>query len=439
MSEHEIRHYILSFWLAFRGWKLLPYAISHRFSLQTEFYRKEQWDLIRACDGKTDIVWDELTDEQRAAYEEWEKNGVIHLAGDGESLLKEQEYRFYPSRFKEKVQWSVTGRCNYKCRHCFMSAPHAAQGEPSWDELMTMLDAFERCGIKGINLTGGEPAVRSDFWQLVDEILSRGMIIPVIFSNGLLITDAFLDKLEARHIYPTIQLSFDGVGWHDWLKGIPGAEKIALDAFRRCHERGFPTAASMVLFRENKDSIRETANLLASLGVGSLKTDRTVEQGEWNRYKDHTLTLTELFETYLEYIPHYFEDGMPLTLSLDAFFIYDKQEKKMFSAYEKNIPEEYFGKVLMCGHVRRELYVSPKGGVLPCMSMVESAIEEQFPNMLETPLEEILDKGSLQAPVFCICLPVRDMKRTPAGIMQAAGFHNGLTVPEDTSVLTADP
>ena len=91
---------------------------------------------------------------------------------------------------------------------------------------------------------------------------------------------------------------------------------------------------------------------------------------------------------------------MPLTLSLDAFFIYDKTEKKMFSAYEKNVPEEYFSKVLMCGHVRRELYVSPKGGVLPCMSMVETSMEEQFPNMLVTPLEEILDRGSLYMDVI---------------------------------------
>ena len=34
-----------------------------------------------------------------------------------------------------------------------MSAPHAAQGEPSWEQLMTMLDAFSRCGIRSVGLT----------------------------------------------------------------------------------------------------------------------------------------------------------------------------------------------------------------------------------------------------------------------------------------------
>ena len=39
------------------------------------------------------------------------------------------------------------------------------------------------------------------------------------------------------------------------------------------------------------------------------------------------------------------------------------------------------------------MYVSPEGKVLPCMSMIGMPIESQFPNMLRTPLEEILDKS----------------------------------------------
>jgi radical SAM protein with 4Fe4S-binding SPASM domain len=49
----------------------------------------------------------------------------------------------------------------------------------------------------------------------------------------------------------------------------------------------------------------------------------------------------------------------------------------------------------MCGHVRREMYVSPTGNVLPCMSMIGMPIENEFPNMLEIPLEDILDNDTL--------------------------------------------
>jgi radical SAM protein with 4Fe4S-binding SPASM domain len=387
--------FILTSGYALRGWKLLPYAIQYLYAPRTEFFREDDWALISACDGQTDIDWDALTDAQRKRYGHWEKNGFIRRAGDGERLLPHQEYRFYPARFKESVQWSITGRCNYKCRHCFMSAPRAAQGEPGWDELMTMLDAFQRCGVRNLNLTGGEPMFRRDFWELVDEIHKRGMAVPTLYSNGLLITDAFLNQLDRRHMRPSIQFSFDGVGHHDWMRGVPGAEKTVVDALRRCQERGIPASVSMVVCRESLGSIRESVNLMASLGVRSMKVGSASPQGEWKNEPEHYLTQAELYEAFLEYIPHYFEDGRPLTLGLEGFFFYDTGKEKLSALHEKNIREADFPKALMCGHVRRDMYVSPRGNVLPCMSMVGGPIEAQFPNMLETPLEDILDRDSL--------------------------------------------
>ena len=217
----------------------------------------------------------------------------------------------------------------------------------------------------------------------------------MLYSNGLLITNDFLDRLEKRGICPSIQFSFDGVGWHDWMRGVPGAEKAVVDALRRCYERGIPTSAAMVLFKENKDSIRDSVNLMASLGCRALKINNASPQGEWKNQKEHYLAQEEAYEAYLEYIPHYFEDGTPLSISLDGFFTYENQRRRENSFYERNIPEERFSKSLICGHVRRELYVSPKGNILPCMALVGGPLEENFPNMLEVPLEEILDSDSL--------------------------------------------
>ena len=392
--QEKVKKYILTSPYALRGWKLLPYAVQNLFTARTEFFRKPEFELLKACDGQTDIDWDSLTDIQRKYYVHWEKNGFIRAARPGDCLRPIQQYRFYPVRFKEKVLWSITGKCNYKCKHCFMSAPHAAQGEPSWDQLMIMLEAFSRCGIRSVSLTGGEPMVRKDFWQLVDAIQEKDIIIDTLFSNGQLITEAFLDQLDKRHIRPVFQFSFDGVGYHDWMRGIAGAEKTVIDAIGRCRSRGYPLSVSMVLFKENAGSIRESVNLLASLGVQQLKISNASPAGEWANQKDHYLTQAQLYEAFLEYIPHFFEDGKPLSLGLEGFFNYDKRTDTIAAYNEKDIPEDRFGKVLMCGHVRRQLYVSPQGNILPCMSMVGTPIEDQFPNMLETSLEKILETES---------------------------------------------
>ena len=260
---------------------------------------------------------------------------------------------------------------------------------------MKMLDSFARCGIRSLHLTGGEPMVRSDFWQFIDAIRERGMIVPLIYSNGFLVTGSFLDELEKRQMRPSFQFSFDGAGFHDWMRGVPGAQKHVTEAFLGCRERGLPTSASMVLCRDNRYSIRETVRLLADLGCRELKISNAFPAGEWKNETAHYLTRAEAFETYLAYIPEFFEDGMPISLSLEGLFNYNKPLNEYGAFMEKNIPEERFAKTLMCGHVRRKMYVSPKGTVLPCMSMAGSPAEDRFPNMLETPLEDILDTQSL--------------------------------------------
>ena len=174
-------HYLIEEPYALRGWKKLPFALQNNLNGYTDFFREEKdYFLLRCCDGRTVIDREKLTGKEAGQFDLWLKRGFIRECAPDERLKPYQEYRFYPVRFKKEVQWSVTGRCNCRCRHCFMSAPHAAQGEPSWDQLMTMLDAFERCGIRTVHLTGGEPMVRKDFWQLVDAILAKGIFITVI-------------------------------------------------------------------------------------------------------------------------------------------------------------------------------------------------------------------------------------------------------------------
>lgn len=379
---------------ALRGWKYLPYALQNIHFPHTVFFRENEWKVVRMCDGQTRISAFRLNEEEKMILTRLAQGGYIIPCKEGETLTKEQEYRFYHARFRERVSWAVTGRCNAKCRHCFMSCPDSTYGELSWDEMMKILSSFERCGIKGVDLTGGEPLVRNDFWQLVDEILKRDMVIPVIYTNGLLVNEAFLNELNKRDLHPVIQFSFDGKGCHDWMRGIEGAEEKTLQAIRLCRDHGLITEATMILFRENRNSIRDTVNLLRDAGCYGLKISKASLQGEWLKEKEHDLSDCETYEAFLEYIPHFFEDGMPVSLSLEGMFNYENRTGKFSSWFDKNINPERYAKTAMCAHVRREICVDPKGRVLPCMSLCGTVMEDRFANMLETPLEDILDGSS---------------------------------------------
>lgn len=107
--------------------------------------------------------------------------------------------------------------------------------------MISIIPQLAECGIMNVNLTGGEPLVRDDFLEIVDGLL------------------------ECRNIHPEFNMSYDGVGWYDWMRGIPGTEKAVDRAFALCRDMGFPTGAAMCLHRLNMHTIRESVNHLASL------------------------------------------------------------------------------------------------------------------------------------------------------------------------------
>ena len=106
-----------------------------------------------------------------------------------------------------------------------MDAPDAALGELSTRQAFNLIDQMKECGVLCVDITGGEPLVRKDFLQLVDRILSHKMVIRQIYTNGWMLNERMLEEFERREFKPEINISFDGVGWHDWMRVFPVRKK----------------------------------------------------------------------------------------------------------------------------------------------------------------------------------------------------------------------
>lgn len=189
-----------------------------------QFLAKNGYLLLLRCDGAHEIDPEQLPEAERKMLDRILEQGIVRKARFAELLKPEQEYQTYPTGYRSEVHWSITGACNLKCRHCFMSAPHAKHGSPSHEQIMAIVDQLAECGIFRAGLTGGEPLIRGDFWEIADALKERGIGISIIYTNGWLVDEALLDGLEIRGFHPAFQLSFDGIGWHDFLRGVPGAE-----------------------------------------------------------------------------------------------------------------------------------------------------------------------------------------------------------------------
>ena len=149
------------------------------------------------------------------------------------------------------LTWELTYACNLSCVHCLSSSGRRDPRELTTDECKAVIDELERMQVFYVNIGGGEPTVRPDFWELVDYATAHH--VGVKFStNGVKITPEVARRLAASD-YVDVQISLDGATAevNDVVRG-PGSYDTALRAMRNLHEAGFRGfKISVVMTREN--------------------------------------------------------------------------------------------------------------------------------------------------------------------------------------------
>ncbi len=377
--------------LCLRGWDLLPWAVVKRPRNDVSFIRdKDEFAALELCNGLIDLDGALIPQKQKDIIKMALERGIVEECEYGNTITEDQKYKKYPNRYIRCAHWSITGKCNYRCKHCYMSAPEAKFGEIDSETLMDWLRQIDEAGILKISITGGEPLIRKDFWEFIDEIVKRKIYITQIYSNGALVNEKLLDGLAERGLYPEFNMSYDGdEGWHDWLRGISHAGETVIRAFDLCHEKGFPTGAEMCIHKGNMHLLRQSINTLAAHHCRSVKINPVAETELWARYgQDMTITMEELYQLYLDYIPQFFEDGMPIGLQLGGAFMCRKGRPNWFIPLEKYDGSDKCLRQTVCGHARQTLYISAEGRLLPCMSLSSGDIQNDYPLIQEVGLRQ---------------------------------------------------
>jgi mycofactocin radical SAM maturase len=165
------------------------------------------------------------------------------------------------------LTWELTYACNLACVHCLSSSGRRDPRELSTDEAKAVLDELQRLQVFYINIGGGEPMIRRDFFELVAYAVDHG--IGVKFStNG-----TYLDERAARRLaamdYLDVQISLDGVDapTNDHVRGV-GSYAAARRAMDHLAGAGFgPFKISVVVTRHNVDQLDAFKALADSYGA----------------------------------------------------------------------------------------------------------------------------------------------------------------------------
>lgn len=296
----------------------------------------------------------------------------------------------YNNRLASTVIWEITERCNYKCRHCFLSSPECKISDLPYENMINIIDQMADAGVSAVKLTGGEPLLRSDFIDIVSYLNKKDISIISIGTNGSLVTPELLDRLDEIGVRPSFYISFDGVGTHDWMRGIPGAERRVLEAHRLLSRRGYKSGSAIALYRGNAGFLRETVNALTESGCKHIIVNRAFGIGEWAKNGNELeLSVTEYAEAVLNYLPFYFKDGSAVNFTAKPLFNYNAEKHTVNLEFVKKCGETGSGR--LCETMNNTIAISAAGQVVPCYQMLGSPLSKKFKTIQQIGFKNCLD------------------------------------------------
>ncbi len=245
------------------------------------------------------------------------------------------------------LTWELTYACNLQCVHCLSSSGRRDPRELTTEECEAVIDELQRMQVFYINIGGGEPTIRKDFWHLVRYAVDHG--VGVKFSTNGSGIDAEVAEQLAESDYVDVQISIDGADadTNDHVRG-EGSFATAVQAMEHLQAAGFEGfKISVVMTRHNIPQVDEFKAMADHFGA-QLRLTRFRPSGRgadsWEALHPTDQQQRELYHWLMDH---------PDVLTGDSFF--------HLSALGEALPG-----LNLCGAGRVVCLIDPVGDVYAC-------------------------------------------------------------------------
>jgi AdoMet-dependent heme synthase len=199
-----------------------------------------------------------------------------------------------PAPFRPSlVSWNLTKRCNLRCPHCYLEAGKAAGDELTTAECLGLLAEMRALGTEMVILTGGEPLLRRDIYDIATAAAAAGMWV-VMGTNGVLVTDAVAARMVECGVRG-VAISIDSIdaGRHDGFRGGRGAFAASVRALEVCRTRGLEVLVQTTVMEENYDEVPALLDLARGFGAWSFNLYFLVKTGRGETMHELSAARTE--------------------------------------------------------------------------------------------------------------------------------------------------
>ncbi|MCC6238498.1 MAG: TIGR04053 family radical SAM/SPASM domain-containing protein [Dehalococcoidia bacterium] len=162
------------------------------------------------------------------------------------------------------VAWELTRSCALACVHCRAEAqPRRHPDELTTAEAFRVIDALAALAPPVLVLTGGDPLMRPDLFELTQYAIGRGLRVAVSPTTTNLVTRERLERLRDMGV-SMIHISLDGADeeTHDSFRRVPGTFARAMTTLGYLGELGMPVQVGTTLTRHNLHQLPAIAALM---------------------------------------------------------------------------------------------------------------------------------------------------------------------------------
>lgn len=277
------------------------------------------------------------------------------------------------------AQWDVNDDCNLNCKHCRISEKNKKEPALSLKESKELLAQLYYCGITKLNLSGGEPFIRKDFFDILEYANRFGDI--VVTTNCTLLNETKCQKL-AQFPNTRLSISIDGMEKvHDEFRGKQGTFKKIVETLPLLNKYNIKFSIRYTISKDTIQDAKDVLKLAAENGAQDFNTRRVILSGNANNKllvsnDEYKNVIKELIEE-AKSLKIKFRTGDPTLIPIFP---------EVFGIDLKEAEQYYAG----CEAGDEIIYIDFKGNVGAC-----SYIPIFADNIKDKPLDEILKTNQL--------------------------------------------
>jgi len=183
-----------------------------------------------------------------------------HYAGRGKAIR--------PYKLDELWIYN-TMACNLRCKHCLVSAGRGFKDELTTGEIKRLVDEAIDLGVKRFYITGGEPFIKEDIFEIINYITKEKRRDLIILTNATLFDDkkiAALEKVKTPKLILQVSLEGPNAQIHDKLRGKGSFDKT-VEGIKKLKGIGITPIISTAINKYNEKYIADTSRFLSKIGV----------------------------------------------------------------------------------------------------------------------------------------------------------------------------